>query len=143
MKITNVVISCYLGCSINLKHLCKCLCNIKYQPWKMNCLVYNHHSIRKTALLYPSGRIHVTGCESVAHAKKCLRQYARIIQRKGYNVKMCDIKITTISLTHKISNMKFEKIIEMFKCTYEPEIFSGARMWVQKNQFYHLLLRSN
>ncbi len=125
--ITNVVASTYLMLDLDLDHVFNEFGHIIKNP-KMQNLIWKHPKICGTSLLFRNGYISVHGCKSVGQAKKSVRQFARLLQRRGYNPQMNRIKINTISGVYRsdFRRLDLKKLSEKTPIWYEPEIFSAA-----------------
>ena len=61
MKITNVVYSAHLGCSMELVGLCQRLWNCWYDPRTFPGLIWQHRLIGGNCLVFASGVINCNG----------------------------------------------------------------------------------
>lgn len=134
MYVTNVVGSCRLilpkNGLINLKKLTYLLVNVKYNPNKWNCIIWQHRKIKKICLVYSTGIIHILGCKSIKQMKRKIRQYARLLCKYlNYPLKLQYIRTTTMCITHELlMSFNFMHIVRSLDASYEPEIFIGAKM---------------
>jgi TATA-box binding protein (TBP) (component of TFIID and TFIIIB) len=87
-------------------------------------ITWEHKNIPGKALIYASGKLLVVGVLSEEGARKSLRNYARILQRKGYPVKLNKIHIVTMSAVHKLTNKPDLRKIPY----YEPELANTAQI---------------
>ena len=129
LKFINVVASSRLNLNLDLKKLCYEIHAVEYNS-SMNNVIWRHKSIQSTALLTKNGYISVHGARSIFSAKKSIRQYARLLSKKGYSPSLRKIKIMTMSAVHKMNLDKVDlsKLREFESVSYEPEIFSAAIM---------------
>ena len=61
MKITNVVYSAHLDCSMDLAGLCQRLWNCRYDPWTFPGLICQHRLICGKCLVFARGVINCNG----------------------------------------------------------------------------------
>ena len=130
MKTTNVTVKTHLGCSVNLKHLCKSISNTVYNPSRFPALRIEHRSCTSKCIVFRTGYVFCHG-SNYQHARSNVRKYTRMIQKRGYPVKLSKISIISVSVTHDIGlRMDYTTLKETFHTlSYEPEIFaSGASL---------------
>lgn len=128
MKTTNVTVKSSLGCKPELMYLSETLCNVVYNPSRFSALRIEHRMCTSKCIVFTSGYICCHG-PSYKEARSNLRKYARLIQKKGYDVKLDNIKLMTVSIMHDIGvPIDYNALKETFNAlSYEPEIFpSGA-----------------
>ena len=123
---TNVVASTNLGLDIDFDRFTNEFGHIIKNP-KMQNLIWRHPKITGTSL-FRNGYISVHGCKSVGQAKKSVRQFARLLQRRGYVPELNRIKINTISGVYRsdIRRLDLKKLSNKTGIWYELEIFSAA-----------------
>ena len=125
MRITNVVCSASLGCSINLSHLCRRLANARYDPRRFSGLIWHHKKIGGNCLVFSNGNINCNGkAETFQDGIKRLRRYARSLQKLGYTVRLTDAKVLTVSACHDLgSHLDLSTLSRDRRLVYEPELF--------------------
>ena len=125
--ITNVVASTNLGLDIDFDRVTNEFGCIIKNP-KMQNLIWRHPKIVGTSLIFRNGYLSVHGCKSVGQAKKSVRQFARLLQRRGYLPELNRIKINTISGVYRsgLRRLDLKKLSNKTGIWYEPEIFSAA-----------------
>ncbi len=125
--ITNVVASTNLMVDLDLGRVVNEFAHI-IKNSKMQNLIWKHPKICGTSLLFRNGYISVHGCKSVGQAKKSIRQFARLLQSRGYEPQINRIKINTISAVYRsgYGKLDLQKLSYNSKISYEPEIFSAA-----------------
>jgi TATA-box binding protein (TBP) (component of TFIID and TFIIIB) len=125
MIITNVVCSANLSCSIDLRHLCHCIANARYDPKRFPGLIWQHKTIGGNCLVFSNGVINCNGkAPSITEGRQRLRQYARRIQRLGFTVRLKEIKLITISASHTLSTaLNLQLLAKERHVVYEPELF--------------------
>ena len=96
MKITNVVCSAHLNCTIDLISLCQRLRNCRYEPRSFPSLIWQHRNIDGNCLVFANGVINSNGkASSFREGRKRLCRYARLLQKYGCPVYLTDAKIIT------------------------------------------------
>ena len=125
--ITNVVASTNLATEIDLRAFAKENANVVKNS-KMQNLVWRHKRIKATALLFRNGYISVHGSKTIKTARKAIRQFARLLWRKGYNPILQQIKINTMSAVYRLNVRKIDlmTLYSYNNVWYEPELFSAA-----------------
>lgn len=125
MIITNVVCSANLGCSIDLRHLCYRIANVRYDPSTFPGLIWQHRVIGGNCLVFSNGVINCNGTVSSFHeGQQRLRHYARQLQNLGWPVKLKNMKIITVSASHALSNaLDLPLLAKERQIIYEPELF--------------------
>ena len=73
MKISNVVYSAHIGCSMDLAGLCQRLWNCRYDPRIFPGLIWQHRLIGGNCLVFASGVINCNGKQSAL--KRAVRDY--------------------------------------------------------------------
>ena len=101
MRITNVVVQGDLGCCIDLKELVLKLSKVRYQPQPLSGIVWQHRKIGGNCIVLSSGKLNCAGkCSTVREGIQRLSRYARFLQRSGYPVKLCDVRVIIRHLPH-------------------------------------------
>lgn len=126
-KMTNVVSGFDIGIKVDLKDIARRALNAEYNPNRFNAVVMRIREPKTTALIFPSGRIIVTGAKSVDDSKLACRKIARIIQKLNYTqAQLKDWKVVNlvglIELPFEI-NVTRLAIRKPFLGMWEPEIF--------------------
>ncbi len=130
-RVTNVLAASHLNTIIDLHDLVHKVNHAQFDPKKMNCLILRHRKIgagRCVALVFSSGYISVNGSRSVCEARRNVRKYSRLIQSKGYEVKMGRIDIQSLSGTLQLitsKKIRLDNLAKMVRGQYEPELFSA------------------
>ena len=81
LNIQNVVSTAYVGQKLNLKYLANRLINIEYKPSKFIAAIIRIRNPYATCLIFPSGRLVITGAKSVEQSYNAARIFARKIQK--------------------------------------------------------------
>ena len=131
LTIQNVVSTAYVGQKLNLKYLAKHLINIEYKPSKFIAAVIRIRNPHATCLIFPSGRLVITGAKSVEQSYKAARVFARKIQ------KVSPLKTTfkEFKVQNIVGNFEMKRKIDVNlfytynknKCLYDPESFPGLK----------------
>ena len=128
MKTTNVTVKSHLGCELDLTHLSDVLNNVIYNPSRFSALRIEHRKCSSKCMVFRTGFVCCHGT-NYREARSNLRKYARIIQKRGYPVKLDRIVLMTVSVVHDIGlPVDYATLKETISSlSYEPEIFpSGA-----------------
>lgn len=121
MYICNQVICAQLGCELNLREIALQNVNVIYRPRPFDMLQWRHRSISKTCLFFAKGRVICHG------SKKVLRQYARLIQRMGYDVHLHDVRLVNQTACHDLGRtISYEDLVNDFGFDWVWELFNGA-----------------
>lgn len=125
MKITNVVYSAHLCCPIDLRDLCQCLWNARYDPKTFPGLVWQHKIIGGNCLVFSNGIINCNGrVSSFEEGRRRLRRYARQLQQMGFPVRLREVKMLTASASHSLSlGLDIQTLAKERTIVYEPELF--------------------
>ena len=127
VELTNVVVQADLSCSINLKHLANNTRDIKYDPGRFTGAIWQHRLIGGNCLVFHNGKVNCNGNKSIHQAKKRLRQYARLLQRHGFQVTLKKIELITMSAVHRLSStLELKEVSAMLGAEYNPEILNAA-----------------
>ena len=136
LRFTNFVATADLGHPLNLDILCKTYSNIVYNPQKFSGLNWRHRKIEATCLVFKSGKIVVNGIKEKNKIRKCVRQYARLIQKCLINVKLRKICFVTASACYQLSApVNYVKMSKAINITHEPELFHALRIHKDKVHF--------
>lgn len=133
MKLTNVVCSAHLQCSMDLRALCYRLPNTRYDPARFPGLIWKHKVIQGNCLVFSNGTIQCQGkATGLKEGKQRVRRYARVLQKLGLPVVLRDIKVLTASAFHILSGpLDLNTLIQERSLIYEPELFPTVNMKVQ------------
>ncbi|CAD5224618.1 unnamed protein product [Bursaphelenchus okinawaensis] len=126
--VENIVSTCFLGTTLNLKEIATQARNAEYNPKRFAAVVMRIREPKTTALIFNSGKVVVTGAKSEVASKLAARKYARIIQKLGFNARFMDFKIQNLVAAVDVQFSVYLEGINISHCqfsTYEPEIFPG------------------
>ncbi len=125
MYITNVVYGADLRCRFDLRKLASQLIDVRFDPSRFPGLIWQHRRIGGNCLLFSNGKINCNGkARSFERGKRRLRQYARRLQKLGYDVRLTRVKPITASACHRLSApLLLEKLAKERGANYEPELF--------------------
>jgi TATA-box binding protein (TBP) (component of TFIID and TFIIIB) len=117
MRITNVMVQGDLGCRIDFKELVLKRSNVSYQPQRFSGIVWQHRKIGGNYLVFASGKLNCAGKYStVREGIQRLRRYARLLQRSGYPVKLCGVRVITTSATHQLNGTINTRMFQEGRC---------------------------
>lgn len=126
MKVCNILVSTRLGCSLDLWKVYKCNCNVQYRPQKFNGLVMRLRKPKATCLVFANGSVVCLGTKCVQAAKRALHKLVENVERAGYDVKLCKMKIGNRVFTGKLrETFDFAELTKKRNVVYEPELFPG------------------
>jgi len=130
MHLTNVICSAHLGCSVGLREVCYQLVNARYDPAHFPGLIWQHRTIGGNCLLFSNGTIQCQGkAQSLRDGIKRIRQYARILQTRGWPVVLDKIKVITASGFHILNAaLDLDTLVRERHLIYEPELFPAANL---------------
>lgn len=125
---TNVVVQSSVNIKISLRKLMDKITNAKYNPSKWSGLSWSHPKISGTIMLFPNGTLICNGTKSFAQARQAVRQYARLLQRKGYHVKLSPVKLVTMSMLSDLGqDIDLKNLSQCYPgASWEPELFNGC-----------------
>jgi transcription initiation factor TFIID TATA-box-binding protein len=127
-KLQNIVSTANLKCELDLREIALKAKNAEYNPKRFAAVIMRIREPKTTALIFASGKMVCTGARSEEDSKKAARQYAKIINKLGFNVKFTEFKIQNIVGS---CDVKFPIRLEGLAnthgrfCNYEPEMFPG------------------
>nr|XP_020472326.1 TATA-box-binding protein-like [Monopterus albus] len=127
-KITNVVATARLGCSLDLNFIAHNTWNVEYNPQWPSRLIMRIRKPRTTAMIYRSGKIICIGATSEQESRVATRRFARKVQKLGFPVSFLDFMIQTVSGTFRTFPVSLEQLslAHHQNCRYEPEIFPAV-----------------
>lgn len=129
VQVTNVVVHAALHTTIDLEHLAKSIIDIRYDPTIFPAVIWQHRKIGGNCLVFKNGKLNCSGSSSVQQAKKRLRQYARLIQKLGYDVVLNKIDLITMSAVHQLSSrLDFTQLCKDLHASYEPDVHNAAML---------------
>lgn len=136
VRITNIVCKANLAVQINLRDVAMHVINVRYNPRQFNGLIWQHRQIGGTCLLFRNGQMICNGSLTFQIARRRVRQYARRLQRMGFDVRLTSIQIVTRSavydLTTRINCASFSCHM---RGTYEPEVMNAVMVKRQSVHF--------
>ncbi|OOY49109.1 hypothetical protein BOV97_13100 [Solemya velum gill symbiont] len=128
VRITNVVYTADLGCEIDLCRLVSKSGHIVYDPRRFTGAVWKHPVIGGCCLVFPNGKISVTGrADNLRDGRIRTRRYARLMQRKGFSIRLVCLKLVTVSAFFEVNgNLSMDVLAKYLGAMYEPELFPAA-----------------
>lgn len=127
-KLQNIVSTVNLKCSLDLRDIALKTKNSEYNPKRFAAVIMRIREPKTTSLIFASGKMVCTGARSEEDSRKASRQYAKIIQKLGYQVKFAEFKIQNIVGSCDVKfPIKLESLFNTHSkfCSYEPEVFPG------------------
>lgn len=127
-KLQNIVSTVNLKCSLELRDIALKAKNAEYNPKRFAAVIMRIREPKTTALIFASGKMVCTGARSEEDSRKASRQYAKIIQKLGYQVKFAEFKIQNIVGSCDVRfPIRLEGLAASHSkfCSYEPEMFPG------------------
>ena len=121
---------CALNVRIELRSLMDKITFAEYTPPKFPAIIWKHRKIGGCCLLFASGKMVSQGSKSYQQACRRVRQYARIISKLGYNVKLDPVQRVTATGMADIGCAVDLARIQPYlpNSTYEPELFSALQV---------------
>ena len=128
-QIVNVVATFSINnTKLNLSDISTKAKNAEYNPRRFSAVVMRKTNPRTTSLIFPKGKIVVTGAKTVAECKIASKKVAKIIKMLGYEVRYSNFNVQNIVATAKMGFDIYLGRLEMEQpelCKYEPEVFPG------------------
>ena len=127
-KLQNIVSTVNLKCALELRDIALKAKNAEYNPKRFAAVIMRIREPKTTALIFASGKMVCTGARSEEDSRKASRNYAKIIQKLGYNVKFAEFKIQNIVGSCDVRfPIRLEGLASTHSkfCSYEPEMFPG------------------
>ncbi len=128
-KLQNIVSTVNLKCKLDLREIALKARNAEYNPKRFAAVIMRIREPKTTALIFASGKMVCTGARSEEDSKKAARNYAKIIQKLGNEVRFTEFTIQNIVGS---CDVKFPIRLEGLAasdnskfCSYEPEMFPG------------------
>ncbi len=124
MRITNIVSTSHLNTRLDLAKIANDNCNIIYDPSKFCAASWRHRNIHGTLQIFPNGKITHLGPPARKKPRVYIRQYARLLQKQGYAVKLSPVRLVCMSATYKLSGpINLDSIPNS---SFHPEIINTA-----------------
>ncbi|KAF2860613.1 eukaryotic TATA box binding transcription initiation factor TFIID-1 [Piedraia hortae CBS 480.64] len=127
-KIQNVVSSVNLDTIIDLYELALRANNTEYNPKRFHAVVMRMRSPRSTANIFSSGKMIVTGTNSLATSRLATLKFARMVEKAGFNARFEDYAVENIVASCNVGfgvNLDALARTHALICVYESEIFPG------------------
>lgn len=97
MSLTNVVVQANVNVPLPLDKLIWQIGCAKYNKRRWSGLTWSHPKIQGSVMLFTTGRLVSHGAKSFEHARKVVRQCARLLQKLGYDVRLSPVTLVTAS----------------------------------------------
>lgn len=127
-KLQNIVSTANFRCELDLREIALRAKNAEYNPKRFAAVIMRIREPKTTALIFASGKMVCTGARSEEDSKKAARQYAKIINKLGFNVKFTEFKVQNIVGSCDVKfPIRLEGLANSHSrfCNYEPEMFPG------------------
>ena len=127
-KLQNIVSTCDLECTLNLREIALRARNAEYNPKRFAAVIMRIKNPKTTSLIFASGKMVCTGAKSEEDSRVASRQYAKIIMKLGFPVKFSKFKIQNIVASCDVKfPIRLEGLASKYIkfCSYEPEMFPG------------------
>ena len=130
ITVNNVVVMSSLNVDIRLRELTYRLTHVQYKPNKFSSIIWKPKGVGGNCLLFRNGKMICQGSKTYRQARKRVRQYARIIQKLGYNVTLDPIRMVTATavadLGAPVNLVHISKYLSDYPdFRYEPELFNA------------------
>lgn len=131
--ITNIVATGRLNCHIDLQKLARNTTDIEYNPFKFIAAVMKIRRPGSTCLVFPNGRLVLTGTKRLGDVRISMRRFARKIEKAGFEVKLTDVSVKNIVASFRVGRVNLRSVYETcrqkkIQAFYEQEIFPGLRI---------------
>jgi transcription initiation factor TFIID TATA-box-binding protein len=124
--IQNIIASCRLNCTFDLKDIALRAWNTEYEPRKYSAVKLRIRIPRGTALIFQTGKVVVTGLKSPHEARVTAKKVACILKKLGYEVRFDEFKLlNVVSLMDLQYPIQLETLRQCNSSVaqYETEIF--------------------
>jgi transcription initiation factor TFIID TATA-box-binding protein len=144
-KLQNIVSTANLKCELDLREIALRAKNAEYNPKRFAAVIMRIREPKTTALIFASGKMVCTGARSEEDSRKAARQYAKIIQKLGFEVRFTEFKIQNIVGSCDVKfPIRLEGLANAHSrfCNYEPEMFPGLIYRMSKPKIVLLIFVS-
>ena len=129
LRVVNIVSTCQLLKTFNLKELAEKLWNVEYKPKKFTGLIKRIRNPYTTHLIFPNGKCVVTGAKTVSDTKRALRKLCRELNTSFTDLKVQNI-VASVDLTPILQKksgtiIDLVRLHEVVESTYEPERYAA------------------
>ncbi|OXA38885.1 TATA-box-binding protein [Folsomia candida] len=131
--VLSVVASVNLGADLDLKAIADGCLDLSYNPESFAPLVMRLKDPIATAMIFPAGRMTVSGAKSVEACKIAVRKFTAMVRSVGFNVRPFGMLIKNISATFSVGfkirlrHLSKNRMLTP-QITYEPDSFTGVSM---------------
>ncbi|MES9971551.1 MAG: hypothetical protein ABW092_16080 [Candidatus Thiodiazotropha sp.] len=125
MRLTNIVYSANIRCTIDLQMLCQRVENARYHPQRFPALIWKDSHFGGNCLVFSNGKINCNGrAATFREGRRRLKQYARRLLHFYPHGKLTDVKRLTASACHELSgSLILDNLAREAKASFHPEIF--------------------
>ncbi len=127
VRVTNVVATAELGCTLDLQQLETKLPMALYTPKKFSgLLVRMLHPVKAHCQIYTNGKITINGGTSACQSRALAQMFVNQVRRCGFDVSLSQFRIVNM-----IGSLDFERFLSLeelsvaLKADYCPELFPG------------------
>ena len=137
LYITNMVVQACLNVDLTLNNVIRRINDAQYKPFRFSGIIWNHKKIQASCLLFNNGKLVCHGTRNMDQARLCIRQYARLIEKLGYPVRLTNIRLVTASAVGNIKKkLDLVSVARFFThAQYEPELFNACMLKVDRLNF--------
>ena len=134
LKIQNIVSTANVGQNLDLLCLARQMKNIEYNPSKFIAAIQRMKNPRTTCLIFPSGRLVITGAKTIVESHKAARRFSRGIQRARNKLQL-NTSFTDFNVRNIVASFNMKKKINLSdlynarqnNCTFDQETFPGLK----------------
>ena len=138
VKITNICALFTIDCQLNLENILtndnfSILTNKKYNKQNFSGLIAKYKSTKTTFLIFHTGKICITGGQSIYQINNLVNELINCLNTNGYNATLNYLKFTNFCGSGKLLRHLTTKDIQLIKqtfnlnCEYETEIFPSIK----------------
>ena len=129
-RVVNMTIACELHGLFNLKQIAERNLNFKYDPRVFTAARFRCHDPNYSALLFSSGRVTLTGVNSLERGRQAIRHFCvNVLGEIGYETHCKKLKtdnyVGTLDLHQKLNLPTLYQQLRGPNCSYETELFPG------------------
>jgi TATA-box binding protein (TBP) (component of TFIID and TFIIIB) len=126
--LTNIVCTSDLGYPIDLRDLTLTCESMRYDPKTCSAVIWQHPAVGGSCTVFKNGKICVNRkARTITEARKRVRRYARLVQKRGWPVVLRSIKIVSMSAYYHVEGtLSMDGLVRDMKANYDPELFAAA-----------------
>ena len=108
-KVCNIIANCALNVELNLEEIAQNTWNCEYKPNKFRGLIKRYRRSQITVLIFPNGKLTVTGAKTELDAKRGAKMTIKLLKIFKYTQKMTDFKISNIVASYDLKELTNKK----------------------------------